>query len=97
MVADTGAKWSAALLAVFAYTLSNGVFNLSCFVAIRAMLRANGGVAVPMVGKKGRTFRRGGKGGEGGPEQEKKRGGGSTSRSRSRSRRRSRSRGRSVN
>jgi len=59
MVRDTEQKAVAASLVLLAYTISNGVFNLSCFVTIRAMLYANGGVAVPMVGKKGRSFKRG--------------------------------------
>ncbi|GMH94259.1 hypothetical protein TL16_g12857 [Triparma laevis f. inornata] len=84
MVRDTDQKSLAAALVLLAYTISNGLFNLSCFVTIRAMLYANGGVAVPMVGKKGRKFGRGR-----GEEGEKQ-----NTRSSSRSRGRSTSKGR---
>jgi hypothetical protein len=57
MVEDTGYVKAAVLLCVFAFTLSNGLFNALCFSVVRVMLSTKGEVVVPVIGRRARGGR----------------------------------------
>ena len=53
MMWDTQLRLIPTLFVLFGYSLSNAIYSISCFIAVRIMLDTNGGVSVPMLIKTG--------------------------------------------